>query len=164
MNLILKKFLQGAFMVKRFIGCALRIHLVMVVGKALRQRAAASITVTTPSTVTCVLISGQLKAATSGCGKAHRRVSITIWSGRSSRSRSFVMVGMKSSATVQQMQPLLSSMTSSSRQVSIPQPFRMPPSTPEIAELVDNQCDALAIGIFQQVADHGCLAPIRENP
>ncbi|VVT08555.1 hypothetical protein RV134_260041 [Roseovarius sp. EC-HK134] len=39
-------------------------------------------------------------------------------------------MGMKSSATVQQMQPFDNSITSSSEQVSIPQPLRMSPSTP----------------------------------
>ncbi|MCY1243781.1 hypothetical protein D9M72_568140 [compost metagenome] len=53
-----------------------------------------------------------------------------IWSGRFSRSSSLVMVGMKSSATVQQMQPLVSSMMSSSLQASAPQPFKTSPSTP----------------------------------
>ena len=92
--------------------------------------ALASTTVTTPSTVTRDLISGQLKARTSGWGRARPEVSITMCWGGSARSSSFLMVGTKSSATVQQMQPLASSITSSSRQVSTPQPRRISPSTP----------------------------------
>ena len=89
-----------------------------------------STTATTPSTVTRVEISGQPKARTSGCGRARPEVSITIWSGGVSRPIRLSMVGTKSSATVQQMQPLDSSTISSSPQVSSPQPLRMSPSTP----------------------------------
>ena len=55
---------------------------------------------------------------------------MTMWSGGSGRSKSASMVGTKSSATVQQMQPLASSSTSSSWQPSTPQLLRISPSTP----------------------------------
>ena len=76
-------------------------------------------------------ISGQLNARIKGCGNAKPDVSITIWSGLFSRSNSDLIVGIKSSATVQQMQPFDSSMISSSVHVSSPQPFNISPSTPK---------------------------------
>jgi len=48
-------------------------------------------------------------------------VSMTMWSGGSARLSSFSMVGRKSSATVQQMQPLASSTISPSLQAGMPQ-------------------------------------------
>jgi len=86
-----------------------------------------------PSTETRLLTSGQLKAWTSGWGSARPEVSMTMWSGGSARSSSPCSVGRKSSATVQQMQPLASSTTSSARQSAIPQPSsssRSMPSSP----------------------------------
>ena len=84
----------------------------------------------TPSTVARVRIFGHWNAFTSGLGRARPDVSMMMWSGGTSRSSSFCMVGRKSSATVQQMQPLASSMMSSSGQASSPQPFTSDPSTP----------------------------------
>ena len=89
-----------------------------------------STTAMTPSTVTRVRMSGQLKAWTSGFGSAKPEVSITIWSGGSGRSSSVCIVGRNSSATVQQMQPLASSMMLPSAQLASPQPLRISPSMP----------------------------------
>src|SRR3954470_18980262 len=89
-----------------------------------------STTAITPSTVTRVRTSGQLKARMSGFGKASPLVSITMCSGGLGRSSKALMVGRKSSATVQQMQPLASSTMFSSGQSSMPQPLTSSPSTP----------------------------------
>ena len=94
------------------------------------RTAAASTTATTPSTVTRVRISGQLNALTSGLGRASPEVSITMCSGGGTRASRRCMVGTKSSATVQQMQPLASSTMSSSAQVASPQPSSSSRSTP----------------------------------
>ena len=53
-----------------------------------------------------------------------------MWSGAGSRARMVRMAGRKSSATVQQMQPLASSITSSSAQSAMPQPPSSALSTP----------------------------------
>ena len=92
--------------------------------------ASPSITAITPSTVTRVRISGQLKALIKGLGSARPEVSMTMWSGGSGRASRASMVGTKSSATVQQMQPLASSTTSPSAQPSMPQDFKTSASTP----------------------------------
>ena len=55
---------------------------------------------------------------------------MTMWSGGVSRPRIFSMAGRKSSATVQQMQPLESSMMSSAPQASLPQSASTCPSKP----------------------------------
>ena len=86
----------------------------------------------TPSTVIRERIAGQSNALSSGLGRARPEVSIRIWSGRGSRASNVSTVGMKSSATVQQMQPLASSTTFSAGQSGIAQPFRMSPSTPSV--------------------------------
>jgi hypothetical protein len=88
---------------------------------------------------------------------------MTIWSGRFSRSRSLVMVGMKSSATVQQMQPLVSSMISSSLQASAPQPFSTSPSTPRSPNSLMISAMRRPAGILQDVADHRRLAGAEET-
>src|SRR5688572_13482590 len=105
----------------------------MASGLSAKRPAAAagpSTTAITPSTVTRVRTSGQLNAFTSGLGSASPLVSITICSGGLGRSSKARMVGRKSSATVQQMQPLASSTMFSSGQPSILQPFTNSPSTP----------------------------------
>ena len=55
---------------------------------------------------------------------------MTICSGGDGRSSSALSAGTKSSATVQQMQPLASSTMLSSEQLSMPQLFRISPSMP----------------------------------
>src|SRR5271166_3969926 len=92
--------------------------------------AAASTTATTPSTVSFVRKSGQSKAFTSGFGRASPEVSITMWSGLGSRASNALTAGAKSSATVQQMHPLASSMIASRGQASSAQPLSRSPSTP----------------------------------
>ncbi len=92
--------------------------------------AAPSTTATTPSTVTRLLIAGQWKACTSGLGSARPEVSMRMWSTLGERARMASRAGTKSSATVQQMQPLASSTMFSSGQVSMPQPLRISPSMP----------------------------------
>ena len=72
------------------------------------------------------------------------------------------MVGTKSSATVQQMQPLASSITSSSRHSVIAAALQDLAVDADIAELVDDQRDAPALGILQQVADQRGLAGAEE--
>ena len=108
-ELLLEELLQRAVVVERLVGRGAGPRPL----PDRRQRdpsatAGPSITVITPSTVTRVRISGQLKALTSGFGSARPEVSMTMWSGGSARSSSASMVGRKSSATVQQMQPLAS--------------------------------------------------------
>ena len=73
---------------------------------------------------------GHWNACTSGFGSASPLVSIRIWSTRGSRERIRSSAGTKSSATVQQMQPLASSTMFSSGQLAMPQPFRISPSMP----------------------------------
>ena len=92
--------------------------------------AAPSTTATTPSTVTREAISGQLKALTSGLGSARPEVSMTMCSGGDGPVEQAFRAGTKSSATVQQMQPLASSTMLSSVQLSMPQLFRISPSMP----------------------------------
>ena len=65
-------------------------------------------------------------------GRASPDVSIRIWSGRGSSASRRSTVGMKSSATVQQMQPLASSTMFSAGQSGMAQDCRMSPSTPRV--------------------------------
>ena len=95
-----------------------------------RQGPAPSTTAMTPSTVTRLLIVGHWKARTSGLGRARPEVSMRMWSTFGVRDRIWSSAGTKSSATVQQMQPLASSTMFSSGQASMPQPLRISPSTP----------------------------------
>ena len=89
-----------------------------------------STSVTTPSSITCDLISGQLKAWTRGCGSARPDVSMMMWSGGGVCASNCCMLGRKSSATVQQIQPFASSMMSSALQLSAPQSSSIAPSMP----------------------------------
>ena len=75
-------------------------------------------------------IAGHSNALSRGLGSARPEVSIRIWSGSGSSCISASIVGMKSSATVQQIQPLASSTIFSSGQLGIAQLFRISPSTP----------------------------------
>ncbi len=89
-----------------------------------------STTAITLSTVTRLFTPGHWNACTSGFGSASPLVSIRMWSTLGSRLRICSSAGTKSSATVQQMQPLASSTIFSSGQLSIPQPLRISPSIP----------------------------------
>ena len=84
----------------------------------------------TPSTVTRERIAGQLKALTSGLGRARPEVSIRMCSGGDGRLKSFSSAGTKSSATVQHRHPFGSSTMSSLVQPFIPQPSMKEPSKP----------------------------------
>src|SRR5688572_11306171 len=90
----------------------------------------ASTTVTTPSTVARVRTAGQSNAFKSGCGKARPEVSMTIASSGRSRASNLSMVGMKSSATVQHIQPLVSSTMSPGAQAFAAHSSTSPPSNP----------------------------------
>ena len=90
----------------------------------------ASTTVTTPSTVARVRTAGHAKAFSRGCGNASPEVSMTMASSGCSRDNSLSMVGMKSSATVQQMQPLVSSTISPGAQALAAHSSTRPPSKP----------------------------------
>src|SRR5882757_9576156 len=92
--------------------------------------ASASTTVTTPSTVARVRTAGQSNAFNSGCGSANPEVSITMASSGRSRDSNLSMVGTKSSATVQQMQPLVSSTMSPGAQAFAAHSSTSPPSNP----------------------------------
>src|ERR1700722_4003530 len=92
--------------------------------------ASASTTVTTTSTVARVGTAGQAKALSSGCGKARPDVSITMASTGQSPDSNLSMVGTKSSATVQQMQPLVSSTMSPGAQALAAHSSTNPPSKP----------------------------------
>src|SRR3954452_18975741 len=94
------------------------------------DNASASTTVTTPSTVARVRTAGQSNAFNSGCGNARPEVSMTMASSGRSRASNLSMVGMKSSPTVQQMQPLVSSMMSPGAQAFAAQSPTSPPSNP----------------------------------
>src|SRR3954454_7400073 len=90
----------------------------------------ASTTVTTPSTVARVRTAGQSNAFKSGWGSARPEVSMTMASSERSRASNLSMVGMKSSATVQQMQPLVSSTISPGAQAFAAHSSTSPPSNP----------------------------------
>ena len=98
--------------------------------KAPAATAGPSTTAMTPSTVTRERIAGQLKALTSGLGRARPEVSIRMCSGGDGRLKSFSSAGTKSSATVQHRHPFGSSTMSSLVQPFIPQPSMKEPSKP----------------------------------
>ena len=83
---------------------------------------------------------------------------MTMCSGGGVRASSRCMVGTKSSATVQQMQPFESSTMSSSAQVASPQPSSTLAIDADLAELVDDQRDPPAVVLAQEVADQAGLA------
>ncbi len=76
--------------------------------------------------------SGQAKACTGGLGNAKPDVSMMMCSRAGLRAKIALIAARKSSATVQQTHPLASSVTSSSRQVGIPQPSIIPRSMPRL--------------------------------
>src|SRR3954454_24268849 len=90
----------------------------------------ASTTVTTPSTVARVRTAGQSNAFKSGWGSARPEFSMTMASSGRSRASNLSIVGMKSSATVQQMQPLVSSTISPGAQAFAAHSSTSPPSNP----------------------------------
>ncbi len=116
----------------------------------------------TPSTVSLARMSGQSNALTSGFGSARPEVSMMMWSGRGSRASRPSMAGRKSSATVQQMQPLASSTILSSGQDSTPQDLQDLAVDADIAEFVDDQREPPAARIGQHVADQRGLAGAEE--
>ena len=92
--------------------------------------ASASTTANTLSTVNLLRISGHSNALSRGFGSASPDVSISMCSGRYLPFISFCIVGTKSSATVQQIQPLANSRMFSSGQVSSEHCLTISPSTP----------------------------------
>ena len=74
---------------------------------------------------------------------------MTMWSGGGSRASSASIAGRKSSATVQQRQPLASSTISSSGQASTPQLRKNLAVDADVAELVDDQREAPALASAQ---------------
>ena len=81
-----------------------------------------------------------------------------MWSTFGVRDRIWSSAGTKSSATVQQMQPLASSTMFSSGQVSMPQPFRISPSMPTSPNSLTMMARRLPFGVFEQMADQRRLA------
>ena len=72
------------------------------------------------------------------------------------------MVGRKSSATVQQMQPLASSTMSLLRQRRDAAARQQLAVDADLAELVDDEREAAAVGVAQQMLDQGRLAGAEE--
>ena len=85
-----------------------------------------------------------------------------MWSTFGVRERIWSSAGTKSSATVQQMQPLASSTMFSSGQVSTPQLLQDLAVDADIAELVDDQRQAFALGVLEEMADQRRLAGAEE--
>ena len=83
---------------------------------------------------------------------------MTMWSGFGSRASSALTAGTKSSATVQQMQPLASSMIASRGQASSAQPLQQVAVDADVAEFVDDEREPPAAGIGEDVADQRRLA------
>ena len=94
----------------------------------------------------------------SGLGKARPEVSTTMWSGFGSRASSAVIAGAKSSATVQQMQPLASSMIASSRAGRVGAALDKIAVDPDVAEFVDDEREPPPAGIGEEMADQRRLA------
>ena len=87
---------------------------------------------------------------------------MTMCWGGSGRSSSISMVGRKSSATVQQMQPLASSTTSSSSQPSMPQPLSTSASMPRSPNSLITNAMRMPVGGTEQMANEGGLAGSQE--
>ena len=105
------------------------------------------------------LIPGQSKALSSGCGNGRPEVLDDDRIERaSSRPSSLSMVGTKSSATVQQMQPLVSSTISPGAQACAAHSSTSSPSKPDIAEFVDDDGNAPAVRLGEQAAQQRGLA------
>ena len=101
----------------------------------------------TPSTVIRERISGQSKALRRGFGSAKPEVSIKICSGLGLSSIRASIVGIKSSATVQQMQPFASSIMFSAGQSGIAQLFNISPSTPTSPNSLTITANLLPFGL-----------------
>ncbi len=123
-------------MVERVVGGALGGERVHVDETWPAASAGPSTTATTPSTVTRERTEGHWKACTSGFGSARPEVSMTMWSTAGRKARIWSSAGTKSSATVQQRQPLASSTMFSSGQVSMPQTLQDVAVDADVAELV----------------------------
>ena len=83
---------------------------------------------------------------------------MTMASSGRSRASNLSMVGMKSSATVQQMQPLVSSTISPGAQAFAAHSSTSLAVEPGIAEFIDDHGDAAAIGLRQQRTQQRGLA------
>ena len=147
-ELVLEQLAQRGLVVEHFVGlAACASTAASSAAKRPSASAAASTTVTTPSMVTSALISGQLKARISGCGRARPEVSMTMWSGRSGRSSSCLHGGDEvlgdgaADAAVGELDHVLVAaglVAAAGEDLLV---------DAEIAELVDDQRDALALGV-----------------
>ena len=134
-------------------------------GSSAKRPAAAagpSTTAMTPSTVTRVRTSGQLKAFTSGFGSARPEVSMTMWSGGSGRfeqlldGRQEVVGHGAADAAVGELDDVV---LRAGRDAAARQELAV---DAELAELVDDEREAAAVGVAQQMPDHGGLAGAEE--
>ena len=126
------------------------------------RTAAASTTATTPSTVTRVRISGHLNAFNSGFGRASPEVSITMCSGGGTRAeqalhgRHEIVGDGAADAAVGQLDDVVlgtGAIAAAEQQLAV---------DADLAELVDDQRDAAAAGVAQEVLDQAGLAGAEE--
>ncbi len=87
-----------------------------------------------------------------------------MWSGCGERASSASMAGTKSSATVQHRHPLASSTMFSSGQLSIPQDFRIDPSTPTSPNSLMMQGETPPLGVSPAHAGSGSSCPTPRKP
>ena len=163
-KLILVDFFQRVVVIDGGIRRALRRDFRRVVGERPALTAGPSTTVTTPSTVTRLRISGHSKAFTSGFGNAKPDVSTMMCSGGGLRASSASSAGTKSSATVQHRQPFVSSMIFSSGQFSIAARAQNRAVDADIAELIDDERQAPAFAHSRSYAARASSFRRREIP
>ena len=117
-----------------------------------------STTAITPSTVRSRPDGRPIKSLDQGLGQSKARgLDNDVVRERIKRENVVRSRARKSSATVQQMQPLASSMMLSAPQARSPQPFNISAVDADIAKFVDDKGEAAALGIFQEVANEGRL-------
>ncbi len=97
--------------------------------------------------------SGHSNAFNKGLGSASPDVSIRMWSGGLRRASNLAIVGAKSSATVQQMQPLVSSTMASSGAIGVGATFKDIAVDADVAELVDQDRKAASLRVLHEVTD-----------
>jgi len=120
--------------------------------------AAPSTTATTPSTVTLEAISGQLKAFTSGLGKARPEVSMTMCSGGEGRSSRAFSAGTKSvghGAADAAVRQLDDAVLRAAFDAAALQDLAV---DADIAELVDDHGEPPPVGVLEHVPHQGRLA------
>ncbi len=154
MNLILKKFLQGAFMIKGFVRCPLGINLVVVISETtfgnscgIDHRHHAIDSHLRLDLRPVESRDQRLRQGKAG-GFDHDMIGAISAIQKLGHGRDEIIGNSAADAAIVELDHIFLATGLDTAA------FQNTAIDPEITELIDDQCNAFSVGVFQQVADH----------